>query len=99
MDHQKKLAPQRRLEDQPCLSAVLFVAVLVLVNLSFFRLQISNGFSVLFGDRYDGVIIVAILEHWFNVVRGLSAWSEVNYFYPHDKTLGYLDGYFIFGLI
>ncbi len=81
------------------LSAMLFVAVLAAADIVFFRLQIWNGFSVLFSDRNDGVIEDAILEHWFNVVRSFSLWSEVSYFYPHDKTLGYTDGYFLFGLI
>ncbi len=91
-------APHRSM-DCWWLSAALFVAVLVAVNLAFFRLQILNGFSVLFSDRNDGVIEDAILEHWSNVVRGLSAWSEVGYFYPHVKTLGYTDGFFLFGLV
>ena len=79
-------------------AGVVFVAVLVATIAIFFRLQIMNGFSVLFSDRNDGVIEDVILEHWFNVVRGLSAWTEVNYFYPHPNTLGYTDGYFLYGL-
>jgi hypothetical protein len=94
-----EVTSQHRFTDRRWLSAAFFVAVLVAVNLVFFRLQILNGFSVLFSDRNDGVIEDAILEHWYNVIRGLAAWSEVNYFYPHDKTLGYTDGFFLFGLL
>jgi hypothetical protein len=65
----------------------------------FFRYQIANGFTQLFGDRYDGVIELSILEHWYNVFRGLSHWSQTNYFYPVTGSLGYNDGYFIYGLI
>jgi hypothetical protein len=64
-----------------------------------FRQQIHNGFTLLSSDRYDGVILVALLEHWFNVLRGLSEWNRPNYFFPHPKTLGYNDGYFVYGLI
>ncbi len=65
----------------------------------FFRTEILNGFSVLRGNRYDQVIELAILEHWFNVFRGLSHWSETGYFYPARLTLGYNDGYFLYGAI
>lgn len=65
----------------------------------FFRYQIMNGFTLLFSDRYDGVIEVSILEHWYNVVRGLAPWAQAGYFYPVHDTLGYNDGLLIFGLI
>ena len=80
-------------------AGIIFSVVLVATIAVFFRLQIMNGFAVLFSDRNDGVIEDVILEHWFNVVRGLSAWTEVNYFYPHPNTLGYTDGYFLYGLV
>jgi hypothetical protein len=79
--------------------APALIAAAALANALFFRLQILNGFSVLFGDAYDTVIEAALLEHWFNVLRGLAPWSEPNYFYPHALVLGYNDGYLIFGLI
>lgn len=64
-----------------------------------YRQQILNGFSILAGDRYDGVISATILEHWFNVFQGRSNWAEVNYFYPHVRSLANTDGYFIVGVI
>jgi hypothetical protein len=65
----------------------------------FFRAQILNGFTLLFADRYDGVIEISILEHWYNVFRGLSYWNVTGYFFPHKDTLGYNDGYLLYGVI
>ncbi|MDL2354989.1 MAG: hypothetical protein QFF03_07005 [Pseudomonadota bacterium] len=70
-----------------------------LVVALFFRQQIVNGFTLLSSDRYDGVIFIALLEHWFNVLRGLAEWNRPHYFFPYAKTLGYNDGYFLYGLI
>lgn len=76
-----------------------FLAVLVLSIGIQFRVQLHNGFTVLYGDSYDAAIVVTILEHWFNVLKGLSHWSELYYFYPYTKTLGQTDGYFLIGMI
>ena len=81
------------------LNILFFIATLSLVIFLQFRSQILSQFSLLYGDRYDAVIVVTILEHWFNVLNGFSNWSEVNYFYPYTNTLGHTDGYFIVGII
>jgi hypothetical protein len=65
----------------------------------FFRGQIGNGFTLLLGDRHDAVIALSILEHWYNVLRGIEAWDRTAYFFPVPATLGYNDGYFLFGLL
>ena len=65
----------------------------------FFRNQLGNGFVLLLGDRHDAVIELSILEHWANVLRGLSSWDRTDYFYPVPDTLGYNDGYLLFGLL
>lgn len=65
----------------------------------FFRYQIANGFTRLFSDRFDGMIAIAILEHWYNVLRGLSRWSQTEFFYPIPNTIGYTDAYFVNGMI
>ena len=65
----------------------------------FFRGQLGNGFTLLLGDRHDGVIALSILEHWANVLRGLSPWDRTDYFFPVPATLGYNDGYLLFGLL
>jgi hypothetical protein len=85
--------------NRATLRASLLVLAGALSVAFFFRAQIFNGFSILFGDRNDGVIQVAILEHWYEVVRGHAAWNVTGYFYPHADTLGYNDGYLLYGLI
>jgi len=64
-----------------------------------FREELAGGLVLLLGDRYDGMIAVAILEHWYNVLRGLSPWATTFYFHPTPHTLGYNDGYFLFGFV
>jgi len=81
------------------IKTLFFIAPLSFVIFLQFRAQILNHFSILYGDRYDAVIQVTILEHWFNVLNGFSHWSEVNYFFPYTNTLGHTDGYFIAGII
>jgi len=75
-----------------CLAGLACLAV-------FFRGQLGDGFTLLLGDRHDGVIALAILEHWWNVLRGASAWDRTLYFHPVPATLGYNDGYLVFGLL
>jgi len=65
----------------------------------FFRLQIANGFSLLFGDSYDGFIEVSLLEHWNNVLHGVSSWHRTLSLYPEENGLSFNDGYFLLGLI
>ena len=65
----------------------------------FFRNQIANGFSLLLGDRHDAVIALSIMEHWRNVLAGAAEWSRTAYFHPVPGTLGYNDGYLLFGLV
>jgi len=47
----------------------LIVALLlgVISTLIFFRVQITTNFGIVFGDRSDGMIEIAHLEHWTNV--------------------------------
>ena len=66
---------------------------------AFFRNQIANGFTLLLGDRHDAVIALSILEHWRNVLAGAAEWSRTAYFHPVPDTLGYNDGYLLFGLV
>src|SRR4051812_36857890 len=81
------------------LKFVISIAALALADLVFFRVPIFNGFTRMWGDHLDGGIEATILEHWYNVVRGYSHWSQTNYFYPATRTIGYNDGYFLYGLI
>lgn len=72
------------------IAAILSVAL-------FFRAGVLTGFSVVFGDTYDGLIEASILEHWFNVFRGVSGWQQTLSFHPVPATLGYNDSYLMFG--
>jgi len=83
----------------PFAKAGLVVVAGTLSVAYFFRYQIENQFTLLLSDRYDGVIEISILEHWYNVLRGKSLWSQTNYFFPVHDTLAYNDGYLIYGLI
>jgi hypothetical protein len=65
-----------------------------------FRAQLASGFDLGFGDRADGLIEIALLEHWYHVFAGHWAeWRQTGYFYPYANTLGYNDGYFLFGVV
>lgn len=64
-----------------------------------FRVQLNNGFTTLYGDSYDAAIVVAILQHWWNVFAGDSTWSQLYYFFPYADTLAQTDGYFLIGVI
>jgi len=76
-----------------------FAATMPLALGIFFHAQILNGFTVMFGDKYDAVIEISLLEHWFNVYRGHADWRVTGYFYPAPDTLGYNDGYAITGAL
>lgn len=89
----------QRLFHTPAVKSFFFIACLMLAVGIQFRAQLHNGFSMLYGDSYDATIVTTILEHWFNVFRGLSHWSEANYFYPLKNTLGQTDGYFLVGVL
>lgn len=77
--------------------AVLFAYVIAM--LVFFRVPILSGFDLGFGERGDGIIEISILEHWRNVLAGASPWHTGFYFYPYTGTLGYNDGYALYGLV
>lgn len=64
-----------------------------------YRQQILNGFTLLAGDRYDGIISTTILEHWYNVFRGKAEWDEVGYFFPYTEVIAQTDGYFLLGIL
>ena len=76
----------------------LYIITLILSLAAVFQVQISSGFSVVTGDRFDGIIQISILEHWYNVFRGLARWDTTNYFFPYLGSLAYNDGYMLFGL-
>lgn len=87
------------MDSRQLLKVTIFLFSLVITFLLLFHVQVFNGFNILIGDRFDGLIETSILLHWFNFFSGNSTWKEVGYFYPYLNTLGYNDGYFIYGVI
>jgi len=75
--------------------ALVWLAAMVIV----FRDVLLSGFDLGFGDRADAIIEISLLEHWRNVFTGHSAWNQPIYFHPHPGTLGYNDGYFLYGIV
>ena len=57
-----------------------------------------GGLQALTGDEHDGLIAIALISHWHNVLAGTAPWHTVNWFHPFAGTLGYNDGYLLFGL-
>jgi energy-converting hydrogenase Eha subunit B len=79
---------------------VATIALVYLIAMGlFFRAPILSGFDLGFGERGDAIIEIAILEHWRNVLAGAAAWDTTFYFHPYRGTLGYNDGYLLYGLV
>jgi hypothetical protein len=70
----------------------------LLVTAIFFRVSLLSDGILGFGDAYDGLIAFSIIHHWYNVFQGVEHWRDLNYFYPYKDTLGYNDGYFLYGI-
>jgi hypothetical protein len=78
---------------------ITLLLALIATLLLIYRFQILNGFELLLGNNtYDNTIHTAILEHWFNVFKGINSWSEVNYFFPYTKTIAQTDAYFLISI-
>ena len=82
------------------LSLQLLAAAAACVICLFFvyHTQILSGGNLLAGDIIDARIAFALGEHWFNVFRGLEGWNRPIFFYPTKDTLGYNDGYLLYGI-
>lgn len=61
--------------------------------------QLYNGVPFVTGDIWDGRIMISLLEHWWNVVRGLENPVRPIYFHPFKTTLAYNDGNLLSGLV
>ena len=73
---------------------LLLVACLGVV----YRGEIADGGARLTSDLIDGRIADALQLHWFNVFAGREPWRRPPFFHPAADTLGYNDGYFLFGV-
>ena len=78
---------------------VILVVAAVLSVGWFFRFHILSHFTLFSGDSYDGMIEISILQHWDNVFHGAEAWNDLSYFKPAANSLGYNDGYLLYGMI
>ena len=78
--------------------SVAALACLIAIGLVF-HAQLGNGFATVSIDPWDGRIEVALLEHWWNAVRHLEPWRAPLWFSPSTGSLGYNDGYLMFGLV
>ena len=83
---------------QKLLLFLSFLLSLTLCVLVIYRYQLVNRFSLLFGDRYDAVIVASVLEHWSNVFLGMSSWTKLACFFPHENTIAHSDAYFLLGI-
>lgn len=65
------------------------------------RSLVFTGFDSVSADDLDGALQLALLEHWHNVLTGAGSapWNQPNFFHPVPDTLGYNDGYLLFGLV
>ena len=64
-----------------------------------FRGWLFTGFDGIVGDQGDSRIFIAILEHWQQVVTGVSAdWRTPGYFFPVQDTLGLTEAFFLYGI-
>lgn len=93
------IRPLMKLFKNTKISFVIIAISLISSLFVIYREQLLNGFSLISGDSYDYVISTSILEHWFNVFKGLSEWNQTNYYYPYPNTIAQTDAYFIVSLI
>ena len=71
-----------RAEPYRWLAFALFAVGFLLM----FRHWLSSGFDATFGDKEDGYIALAVIEHWHHVFTGAAHWSDPIFFYPDGST-------------
>ena len=90
----------RPLTRSRALVRAMLVALTFAAAMAFcLRDVLFSGFELGFGDRADALIEISILEHWRNVLHGVGDWRTPLYFHPYGDTLGYNDGYFLYGAV
>jgi hypothetical protein len=82
-----------RLACECCLALI----VCCLTLLFFYRTHLFGHELHFTLDKYDSLIELSKLEHWFGVYRGWYYWRNPIYFYPEKGVLGYGDAYFLYG--
>ena len=85
--------PSMRFNFERWATAALFVCGYVLL----YRRWLFTGFDATFGDEGDGLIALAIIEHWHRVLVGVAHWTDPTFFFPEPGALGFTDAYFLYG--
>ncbi|WP_458094938.1 hypothetical protein [Roseomonas sp. WA12] len=86
--------------DLPRPAALALATAALVASLTYlFWPEVSTGFRLFSGERYDGFIALAIHEHWWHALRGLAPVNKVAWFHAWPNTLAYNDGYLLHGLI
>ena len=68
----------------------------IAVNMQFvFR----GNFTILPGDRYDGMISIALAEHWHQVFMGNASWSSPGWYFPYGRVVAQGEGAFLNGVL
>jgi hypothetical protein len=61
--------------------------------------MIISRFNMMPGDIGDERFVIAVLNHWYNVLLGKEMFFQLNFFSPDKMVLGYSEAFFIFGMI
>jgi hypothetical protein len=64
----------------------------IAVNMHF---VLRGNFTTLPGDRFDGMIGTAVLEHWYQVFKGNASWSSPGWHFPYDRVIAHGDASFL----
>lgn len=78
----------------PCALAAGIVAWGIGALISF-RFVILSSFDLMFGDRYDGRMIVYLHEHLFRALVGRADFRSPPMFYPQKYVLGFSDAFLL----
>ena len=71
-----------------------FTEILVIAVATYYHSKnIFKG--MLFGEPFDSRLMLLIHEHWWQWFNGKTAFREMQFFYPFDKTLGLSDTFLV----
>lgn len=75
---------------------LLIVCIALLGVAWMYREFFSSGFHFIAGDEGDSRFIIAILDHWLNVIRHGDELRSPPFFYPERHVLGYSESFLLF---
>lgn len=56
---------------------------------------LTSGFDKIVGNQGDARLVVALHEHWLQVLAGRAGWRDPGFFYPARGVLGYSDTFLL----